>query len=307
MRWLLLLGLVACGEKEDDTGETGDSGATCGSTQGFVFGTVTFEGSPATQATVIAEDGGGVQVTAATDAAGSYELNLDPGDWTLYATQDHCFSTDASVSVAECEEYSQDISIFSCDTADKPNLYLYPGVDTPTRVELSVDRRQSLVASDPPYRGGWQGIAHPDGTFTIGGQRAPFLFYEVSLAPWQPHALLQREEGFCISGDDAGDAALWRLAELLEDYGFNAAEVDDFVEAWRNDLPDSPVYAVYPQHEVDGMAELRVEPALPVERLWLLIEASPACTVPREAIIEPLDRTGPHGVEWGVVLEGFVL
>ncbi|MFT5686550.1 MAG: hypothetical protein ACI8RZ_007506 [Myxococcota bacterium] len=302
MRWLLLPGLIGCGEKEDDSGDI-DSGIACGSTQGFVYGTVTFDGAPAGKGTVFAEDTSGTQVTAVTTSAGSYELNLDPGDWTLFANQYHCYSEDITVSVVECEEHSQDILIKSCDTADKPNLYLYPQVDTPTSVSLSVDRKQALVASDPPYDGGWHGIAHPDGTFTIGDDRAPFLFYEVSLAPWQPRVLLQREEGFCVSGKHA----LWSLAGLMEDHGFNAAEVDDFVEAWRVDLPDAPVYAVYPQHEVAGMAELHIEPDLPVDRLWLLIEAEPACTVPQEAVVVPMNRTGAHGVEWGVVLEGFVL
>jgi len=303
MRWMMMLAVIGCGDKEDDTGSADDSGAACGSTQGFVYGNVIFDGNPAGKATVIAEDASGTQVTVATTPTGDYELNLDPGDWTLYANQFHCFSEDAAVSVVACEEVSQDIIIKSCDTADKPNLYLYPETDTPTSVALTVARKQALVAADPPYDDGWRGIAHPDGTFTVDGDRAPFLFYEVSLAPWQPRALLQREEGFCISGEHA----LWSLAGLLEDYGFNAGEVDDFVEAWRVDLPDAPVYAVYPQHEVAGMAELHIEPDLPVDRLWLLIEAEPACTVPREAVVEPMDRTGAHGVEWGVILEGFVL
>ena len=304
MRWWILAGLVGCGEKDDDTGEVADdTGAECGSTQGFVSGTVTYEGSPAEKATVIAEGTSGDTVTATTDSSGNYELNLEGGDWTVYASQFHCFAEDIPLSVAACEEVSQDIIIKACDTADKPNLYLYPAVDTPMRVELGLARKQQIVAADPPYDGGWEGIAHPDGTFTQDGDRAPFLFYEVSLAPWQPAALLQRTEGFCVSGPDA----LWSLAGLLEDYGFNAVEVDDFVEAWRVDLPHAPVYSVYPQVAVDGMATLWIEPMLDVQRLWLLIEAGPICAVPVEAVVQPMNRIGAHGVEWGVVLEGFVL
>ena len=86
MRWILLLGLVGCGEKEDDTGETGeDSGASCGSTQGFVSGTISFEGSAAAKSSVIAENADGVQVTTLTDTAGAFELNLDEGDWVVFA------------------------------------------------------------------------------------------------------------------------------------------------------------------------------------------------------------------------------
>jgi hypothetical protein len=44
-----------------------------------------------------------------------------------------------------------------------------------------------------------------------------------------------------------------------------------------------------------------------VDRLWLLVEDVGACVeaLPTPSVV-PFDRTGAHGVEWGVVLHGFV-
>lgn len=39
-----------------------------------------------------------------------------------------------------------------------------------------------------------------------------------------------------------------------------------------------------------------------MERLWLLLDEGSGCAPLLEPEVEPLDRRGAHGVEWGVVL-----
>lgn len=312
---LLILGitltsLTACleGKDEDDEGDdtgsewTDDTGsAECGSTEGFVYGHVDgpYGIEPNPDAKVYAVDAGGDSEEAEYDSAG-FELNLEPGEYLLYAEYDFCYSSDYAVTVEACEEVEVEIEIVDCDVADKPNLYLYPDGDTEMAVRVDHGRKQEIVASDPPHGDdGWFGIAHPDGTFTQDGDRAPFLFYEVSLAPWQGR-FQQREAGWCIPGKDAVQA----MADILAMYDFNAREVDDFVDAWTHDLPPAAAYTVYPQREVEYMAQLAIEPDLPIDRLWLLVEEGSGCAPLFEPEVVPMDRRGAHGVEWGVILHG---
>ncbi|MCB9765377.1 MAG: hypothetical protein H6739_36725 [Alphaproteobacteria bacterium] len=306
--WIVCLGLSGCIiVVHDDKVTTDDTGLQCGSTQGFVFGTV-FDPdgvTPVQGATVWADDGASTPIQTLTDSDGKYELNLSGGvEWIIDASYQpdeftDCIAEDLVLTVEACEEYPHDFSFEECLTADKPNLYLYPAQDTPTAVRLELAPRQSVVASAPPYRGAWRGVAHPDGTFSVGSERAPFLFYEVSLTPAQGKRL-QREEGWCLPAEGAVDA----MAEILGTYGFDARERDDFVDAWVHDLPSADGYAVYPQAEVAPYAGLHIQPALPVHRLWLLVADGAGCGPMPEPVVVPFDREGAHGVEWGVVVEG---
>jgi hypothetical protein len=258
-------------------------------------------------------DAGSLELVASTspDEDGQYTLTVEGGrDYVLNATatqgQDTgggvttCYSEDIPISPAPCAALTQDIAVpLTCDTADKPNLYLYPERDTPTVVHLAHDPRQEVFASAPPYAGTWKGTAHPDGTFTpFGGERAPYLFYEITLLPGQV-ADLQRSERFCLPGDRAVEA----MAELLGAYGFSARERADFVEGWRDDLPRAERYAVYPQLRVDDAVRVQIQPPLPLHRLWFVVEDGEGC-VPNARPPQAVPRAGPHAVEWGVVLRG---
>lgn len=296
---------LGCGDKDGDTGGS-DDGAACGSTEGFVYGVVTgpYDSAPNPDATVYATSTDGETEVADLDGTGDYELNLAEGHWTVYGDAYGCWSDDHGVDVVACEEIELDVEVLECDTADKPNLYLYPGIDTPTVVTLGHTQRQRIVASVPGYQGAWRGIAHTDGTWTAAGtdQRDPFLFYEVSLQPWQS-ARFQRDVGWCVEEGQAHEA----MAEILGAYGFNAGERDDFVDAWVHDLPPSDGgYAVYPQVDVEHAATVQIQPALPLSRLWLVVEPGAGCSAGHEPAVLPFDRSGPHAVEWGVVLHGLV-
>jgi len=208
-----------------------------------------------------------------------------------------CWTPDHLVQVNACGTTTVDLNDFECVSVDKPNLYLYPAADTETQVRVDLAAKQAVLVSAPEYGDGWSGVAHPDGTFTVNGERFPFLFYEVSLAPGMAAEHLQRSHGWCLPGDGAVDA----MAALLARYGFNEREQQDFIDGWRDDLPAAPSYAVSPQLAVAPMAGLRVEPALPVSRLWLAVSDGAGCAL-TEPTVAPFDRSAPHGVEWGVVL-----
>lgn len=321
MRALLLLVAAGCGPEGKlrdepkgngiyDPGPTDDTAddtapPDCQTTLGTVTGVVTgpYSGDPNPDAIVFASPERGATERADADEEGTYSFELDEGWWTFYATSWGCYSNEIGVAVVPCKEATVDLRIEDCDKADKPNLYLHPARPVPTQVRLELAPRQEVVASDPPYRGGWSGVAWPDGTFSTAEGRAPFLFYEVSLATWQSRRL-QRTEGWCVAG--GVEQAVAEMAGILDAWGFDAAEVDDFVEAWRHDLPPASTYAVYPQTEVDVFAGLTIEPHLDVDRLWLVVDEAPACHIPYEPAVVPFARRGAHAVEWGVILGDLV-
>lgn len=294
--------IAALGCIKAPAGDSGvsDSGAVCGSTQGFLFGTVTNDGGSPTSATVKAYPNGDEEgaIETATNADGQYELNLEGGtDWVITAwDSDECYAADTTVSVVECTEEQVDLQLDDCVTADKPNLYLYPQEPTRMTVEVELKDKQTMVASDPAYGDGWSGTAWPNGTWTEQGERFDFLFYEVSLSPRQ-HANLPPGPTTCA-------ADLGQLTDIVRAYGFNEREVVDFHEAWVEDLPHAEQYAVTPMRSVDRMAQVRMDPPLRLERVWFLVEPAETCDLGL-LDIEPMDRSGAHAVEWGVILDGF--
>jgi hypothetical protein len=327
--WRLLLAAsllsMGCAEKEEGEDDDldiyentpgegegeGEGEATCDGTWSIITGQVTgpYTDDPAPEATVYAWHAStGDEYSTTTDDDGYFELTVEPSE-EMYIeayTWEGCWSYSFELTALECDTQTFDIHVEECDVADKPNLYLYPESPTDTRVRLELDRRQNVVASIPEYRPtGWHGIAHTDGTWTEHGQRVrdPFLFYEVSLAGWQARTL-QRDAGWCIPF--GGVAAVFAMADILGEYGFDARERDDFVDAWVHDLPPAESYAVYPQVEVDHMAGLDIRPWLPVDRLWLVVDDGAGCAPRHLPEVEPFDRDGAHGVEWGVVLGDLV-
>ena len=323
----LALGPVwGCGDKEsgddDDVDDIYDDApgegegesegeVTCDGTWSVIQGQVTgpYSDEPAEGAQVyVWGDAYSEAMVTETDSDGMYELELVPAD-DLYLevyTLEGCWFLSETFDAPECEIQTFDVYVEDCIVAEKPNLYLYPESDTDTRVELGLDRRQKVVASVPEYPdAGWHGVAHTDGTWTEHGHKRPdsFLFYEVSLTAWQARSL-QRHTGWCIPF--GGEAAVFAMADILADYGFDARERDDFVDGWIHDLPPADTYSVYPQLQVEPYAQLFIEPAMPVERLWLLVEDGASCVPLHEPDLKPFDRTGAHGVEWGVVLGDLV-
>ena len=101
----LLLVLAAC-----------DGGAQCGSTQGFIFGTVSGPNGtdPNPKATVRAYAPDDGTTDAEMQGDGTYELNVQHGSWTIVATDGSCSSAGTALAVQACQEYPLDLHIPDC-------------------------------------------------------------------------------------------------------------------------------------------------------------------------------------------------
>lgn len=308
---LLLFAALACTKEEPQDSDSPTEG--CGDLA-TVTGVLTDDaGAVVSGGTVRAwESADSTPLEAVTDASGVYTFELSAGSWIIDASHEYssgvgdsgyteCYSDDYAVTLVDCDAKTVDIQFEECATADKPNLYLYPESDLQMQVKVELGPKQDIVASTPPHgAAGWSGTAHPDGRFTVDGHRHDFLFYEVSLAPWQSRDLAGEEAGWCVQGADPAK----QMGEHLAELGFSPREVADFVEAWELDLPAAPGYRLEPLRAVDGMADLVILPHMPVERVWFVVSPdSGGCALP--APEWTLQREGVHGVEWGVVLKGF--
>ncbi|MFH1377695.1 MAG: hypothetical protein ABIH86_02980 [Planctomycetota bacterium] len=176
----------------------------------------------------------------------------------------------------------------------KPVVYLYPETETQIDVDIDFPQKGYISRSIPPYRTGWTVTADPSGR--IDGQY-DYLYY----SSYQPNGW-QMSFGWLVAGADVETFFRGNLAA----YGFNAQEIDDFVEYWVRLLDDYPYYAVYPQTstQIDPLIRLTVSPQPDkVLRLFYTIipEQSPisisAPTIPT------FERSGFTVTEWGGSLE----
>jgi|GEM_PF-7102639 len=134
----------------------------------------------------------------------------------------------------------------------EPLLYLYP--PAPTRVSVAVGG-VDVVASRPPYAGGWTVEAQPNGQLVdlATGRPADALFWEAP-AGWWP----MPERGWVIAGKGLGP---W-LEAVLPRLGLSDDEAEDFVTFWADAHADTPWVRVglLPQPFVDAIAPLRIDP-----------------------------------------------
>jgi hypothetical protein len=215
---------------------------------------------------------------------------VDPGDHGVLATEGACYAC-VPVTLVDGSCPIVDVAMDWHETADKPNVYLYP--PRPTVVNVSIAHPERLTADDPTYGDdGWSVTAFPDGRLRTSEGSRDFLFYERSIEVDR----FQHEEGFCVPGRQAVAAMEDHLAAL----GFLPNEIANFQEAWDADLPRAGWMTVYPQTE--HLPALRIEPRPDVVlRAWYLVEAG--CQPVREPVVTPVERTGFHAAEWGVILD----
>ena len=176
-------------------------------------------------------------------------------------------------------------------TAKKPNIYLYPLEETD--ISVSFANPWSLTETIPAYGDGWQVTARPDGMLTAEGGTYGYLFYESIVRK----NIFQTEEGFLIPGDSRPET----LREILEEYGFNERETEDFIEYWDGYLKEDVDYLMYP---IDTEA---VNEAMPLEfsvcpdsltRIWFGF-APYLGELPETPVITSVLRQGFTVVEWG--------
>ena len=175
---------------------------------------------------------------------------------------------------------------------EKPNIYLYSEV--PTEASVVFSRPDLLLTTIPLYdsSGGWRVVVQGDGPLMVEGIKHDFLFYESSASP----ADFQTQEGFYVEAENRTR----QFNEILDAYGFNQQEKDDFIAYWTERLDPGQDYAMYPQggERLDAVMPLIVNPAPDhVNRLWFGFEATKE--IPAAPEIVPFERGGFTVVEWG--------
>jgi len=177
----------------------------------------------------------------------------------------------------------------------KPNIYIYSENDIDVHVKL--EPYNYITESIPAYdkENGWN--AHVI-RGSINGKN-DYLFYEAII----PDEGLQREEGFSIHGKTLTED----MDNMLDMYGFNKKEKDDFLEYWAKKLADGRDYVFYPQYEdiLKNIMPITIEP-MPdsVFRVWYLIEELKEGTVLSPiSKVDQIDRSDYTVVEWGGILK----
>jgi hypothetical protein len=180
------------------------------------------------------------------------------------------------------------------EIAFKPNIYLYPEQTAQLSVRLDLAPGSQIIASVPDYGSGWTVNVAPS---SLIDSEYDYLFYETTV-----NDVFQRDAGWAV----AGDGAMEWFADALAAYGFEAAEIEDFVDQWEGNLPEASWYRVFPQLDdtISRTVGLQIAPPPDsVRRLWFLVECAEDCADLAEPAIPAFERKGFTAVEWGIVLE----
>src|ERR1035437_1727414 len=104
----------------------------------------------------------------------------------------------------------------------KPVIYLYPLKDTTVNVTLNIPG--SIVESIPAYvNGGWEVLAHPNGSLEYLGKTYNELYYESSVNKVNPP-----KQGFLVAKSQAEA----ELTEITTKLGLIKPEQDEFLSYW---------------------------------------------------------------------------
>jgi hypothetical protein len=281
-------------DADADADTDADTDADADADLGLIFGTTLLEGvTPVDGATVTAFIGGREFGTTTSHDGGYYEIVVDPGDYLLNATYDVYWGA-AETTVGQGEEIHLDLSLCR-DKNYAPYIYLYPKRVQRARVLLIPPAEVEITEVDPPYRDGWSVRAEPSGR--IDGVR-DFLYYESTISD----AGFQEEEGWAVPGEEIFS---WFEA-MLPELGLNPAEVQDFMDYWKFNMPYAACYNVFPQPTdlPEQHMGLRFLPAPDsLLRVWLRLEGTGVCPPLPAPEIQPFVRQGFTAVEWGLSLK----
>ncbi len=273
---------------------------------GEVFGKVMLEEymgdeppytTPAAGATVAAWQDGVLIKETLTGEEGGYSLVLDEGMYDITAERYEEWELGDRVEGVEVQaglEVEVNLTLYSNDMVDKPNIYLYPTERTEVDVRLGLSHGCRVTHSEPEYGDGWHVSVAPDGL--IDG-RYTYLFYEAEIP--RRYAM---SSGWSVAAAEVSTF----FTQALDAYGLTRAERDDFVNYWSEHLAPAPYYSVYPLMDdavLDPMVALYIDPAPDtVFRLWFVIASDEGPQSLPEPDITPVVREGFTVVEWGVIL-----
>ena len=173
------------------------------------------------------------------------------------------FQTDIEISLVEVNPYPilgvtplkrniwASFAVGNLSIDRKPNLYLYPEKKTKVSVSMDFPHGGKVIHSDPLYPVDWKNIkVKPDGKID---KKFDFLFYECEIPDFWQYV-----DGWVVKQE--------KLPEFFENnlkaYGFNDAEIEDFLEFWIPELKNSPYYEIFPQYTemVNQVIKLHISP-----------------------------------------------
>ena len=177
----------------------------------------------------------------------------------------------------------------------KPNIYLYPKINSNLSIALEFPLGGSVIQSAPLYSNGWNVSVDTSGKID---NLYDYLFYES-----ENPDVFQHKESWIVKRDTLSSFFSNNLLQI----GFSEREKNDFIEYWIPRLTDYPYYIIYPQFANDINKVIRLKFSKSPDnilRLFYLIKgiknANQTILVP---IIPPFKRTGFVVTEWGVILK----
>ncbi len=187
-----------------------------------------------------------------------------------------------------------DCSDIDTITVYKPNIYIYPIVETELNIQILFPSGGRIVESIPQYYEGWDVTITNDGKID---STYDYLFYE-SKNP----DLTQKEFGWLVKQNNLEIF----FQNNLKESGFNKNEIKDFTAYWIPYLKEYEYYELYPQYNstIERMTVLKFSvPPLNIFRLWYSIKGRKDNNIVMTApTIQTAKRDGFSVLEWGVIV-----
>lgn len=130
--------------------------------------------------------------------------------------------------------------------AAKPNVYFsgQKGMKFNLKIKTPSMNEDNIFVAIPAYdKTGWDVVLDKQSNPVVGGVTYPYLFYDIRTDDKN----LQNKKGFCTDRTHL----IPRLADILEQQGFNSREIGDFTEYWSVKMPPADEYCVFPQVNID--------------------------------------------------------
>lgn len=175
---------------------------------------------------------------------------------------------------------------------EKPNIYLYPEVET--KVDVSIEFNGEITCAYPKYNNGWKVIAKPDGKL-IGredGQEYSYLFWEgLYESNWD------LTKGFVVKGEDTADF----LKDKLSYMGLKPNEYNDFIVYWLPEMEKNNYnFISFVNEEYSKDIKLNVNPKPDsIIRIFMVYEGLKDMIIVEEPHLKQYERNGFTLVEWG--------
>jgi len=178
--------------------------------------------------------------------------------------------------------------------SDKPVIYFYPSADL--AVTATVNPTGEFTFTYPSYENGWNGVAHPDGSITIGSATYPYLFWEAKNR--LNTSELDLQQGFVVPKEQT----VAFLEEKLTAMGLNDRERTDFITYWgpRMIASEQNFVQFLFNDDCSRFATLSVDPQ-PAQlfRLYMLWAPATEEMHPQPQLLQAINREQFYVIEWG--------